>query len=229
MGLTREQFNYNFTLFYTIFIAVVVFGFLNIIRDTLDYKTLLLLFMAGGFGVYLYQSNKSTVEKKKLMDEGDMVIYDDSDSYYFKKEAFFFDFFRKNAFLKDINIYTWRECIKHCDNFIKCTKLMDSEMENKHRLLDIAKLEKDKILNLFSSFIVGVTPSNTNINIKELDMTALTKERSRLMAELDYLYGEMNKKALLLWNKYRDNSTRPIYMESVDSLDPMINKNMDIL
>ena len=174
MGLTREQFKNNFSIFSYFFIAVLIFGFLNFTKETIELRILLFLFISCGIAYFLYNQKKEKEKEQELLDQGDQKLFNDVNANYFKNDQFYFDFFRKNYFLKDLNVYTWREVIKHCDNYIKIVKLMDGEIEHKPQLLDMAKMEKNHILNLFSSFIVGVKPGTSNLNSSRIASHVLT-------------------------------------------------------
>ena len=228
MGLTREQFQNNFNIFSYILIFFLLFAFLNFTRSSIDLRVLLFMGISLLFTYFFYNINKTKKEKELELDKGDLKMFNDVQAPYFKNEQFYFDFFRDNYFLKSLNVYTWRELIKHCDNFVKTNKLIDSEIENKVQILDIAKLEKNKILNLFSSFIVGVKPGNSNLDNKMSDIDVLNKQRSILKDELEYQYGEMMKKCLLIWKENKNNETRPIHSEDVMEYDKNLNYNMDL-
>ena len=228
MSLTREQFKNNFSIFYYILLFIVLFAFLNFTKEKLELKVLLFMGIALGFTYFLYNQTKIKEKEEKELDKGDLDLFKDVGASYFKNEQFYFDFFRKNYFLKSLNVYTWRETINHCNHFIKCYKLVDSEIENKTQLLDIAKQEKNNILNLFTSFIVGIKPGSSNFNNNDNDIHVLTVERTILKDELEYQYGEMMKKCLLLWKDNKNNSNRPIHSEDVAEYDNNINYNMDI-
>ena len=228
MSLSRVQFKENYSIFMYIVLFFIVFGFLNVIRGQLEYKILLLMGIALGFTYYIYSNQKEKEKEKVLLDKGDLKLFDDINAPEFKDEQFFFDFFRKNYFIKELNKYTWLEIIRHCNNYIKIVKLMDSEIEDKSQLLDNAKHERSLILNLFSSIIVGIKPGTSNIDNTEDDILVLTKERDRLKDELDYYYGEMVKKNLLLWKNNKNIRTRPVMDEEVNASNQDINYNMDL-
>ena len=118
--------------------------------------------------------------------------------------------------------------IRHIDNFVKVFKLIDSEIDNKHQLLDIAKTEKNKILSLFSSFIVSRPPGNLNIDKNIDDMDYISREREILKGELDFYYGEMVKKVLLNWKNNIDITNRPIMDETVSGYNSDFEKNLDL-
>lgn len=228
MGLTRVQFQNNYKMFVYILICVITFGILNIFQNRFTYKIILFISISIGITYFVYNEDKKASLLSKETDKNDEKIFNTVDAPYFKNEQFFFDFFRKNRYLKKINLYTWNEMIRHIDNFVKVFKLIDSEIDNKHQLLDIAKTEKNKILSLFSSFIVSRPPGNLNIDKNIDDMDYISREREILKGELDFYYGEMVKKVLLNWKNNIDITNRPIMDETVSGYNSDFEKNLDL-
>ena len=228
MSLTREQFHENKKILFYIFIFVAIFGFFNIMKNQLEYKIILLVIISIGITYYIYNNDREKEIKKLNDNKGDLQLFNDINAREFKQDDFFFDFFRKNYFIKDLNKYTWMELIKHSNNYLKVVKLMDSEIKNKCQLLSTAKMEKDNILNLFSSIIVGIKPGTSNLDNNDDDIIVLTRERDILKSELDYHYGELVKKTLMIWKNNKNIDTCPIMDEEVSGYNTGMNKNMDL-
>tara|TARA_Y100000389_G_C17396316_1_gene482728 strand:+ start:61 stop:753 length:693 start_codon:yes stop_codon:yes gene_type:complete len=228
MSLTRVQFQNNFNTFSYVLIFILLFGVFNILNNKIEYKILLFIGISLGITYFFYNNNKQSEINAELNDKNDLKIFNTVDAPYFKNDQFFFDFFRKNKYIKEVNLYTWNEIIKHSDNFIKTVKLMDTEIKNKHQLLDIAKMEKNKILSLFSSFIVSRPPGTLNIDSTITDSEYINREREILKAELDFYYGEMVKKSLLEWKDNINITNKPIMDETVSAYNIDFKENLDL-
>lgn len=119
---------------------------------------------------YYYYNNKTKSEKKELDKLKKNLLNEKKDNKYknLKKQNEILRLFNKLKKMRKFNPDTISGSLKHFDNFYKIIGDLRKGMIYSHYHINLANDERKLALNLLSSLIINIPPSENNLREKKL-------------------------------------------------------------